>query len=84
MSYDKFLELVRDVESEDPIDVTGLPIPLDSYRSLICNNVWEMREKLWDPLSKEDRELAMMAAMAKLILDNFILHTRIKIAFQEE
>lgn len=83
-SYREFSELVEEIEALDPIDMTGLAVPLDGYKDLVCNNVWEMHQTIWKALPTDERETAMMAALAKLILDNFIMHVRIKLAFSED
>lgn len=82
MKFEDFKEIALEVEKEDPVDVTGLPIPLEAYRDLILNNCWEMYQTLWKSLPAEERESAMLATIAKLVLDNFVMHTRIKIAFR--
>ena len=81
MKFEDFKELALEVEKEDPVDVTGLPIPLEAYRDLILNNCWEMYQTLWKRLPADEREPAMLAVIAKLVLENFVMHTRIKIAF---
>ena len=82
MKFEDFKEIALEVEKEDPVDVTGLPIPLEEYRDLILSNCWEMYLTLWKSLPAEEREPAMLATIAKLSMDNFVMHTRIKIAFR--
>ncbi|MFZ6751864.1 hypothetical protein ACO0KY_00690 [Undibacterium sp. Dicai25W] len=68
--------LMKEVETEDPIDFADLPFEDDQLRTLIADHLCEMAEKL-DSFSVEDRQLTLLAVAAKLVLENMVLHIRL-------
>ncbi len=77
------LELLVEVEKEDPIDFSGLPFDADDLRKLACLNVAEIMDH-WTDQPSEDRELIMAATVARLVLENLVLNARIALLNQEE
>lgn len=69
------LALLHEVEREDPIDFAGLPFDADDLRRLACLNVCEMLEAL--DASPEQRDAVTAATIARLVLENMVLHARI-------
>lgn len=72
----QLMELMAEVERDDPIDFADLPFNDTELRSLIANQVCEMAAKL-DSFSEEDKHLTLLAVAAKLVLENFVLHLRL-------
>jgi hypothetical protein len=68
--------LVREVEREDPIDFADLPFEEDELRALAANNLCEMMAAM-DGFADEDRQLALLAVAAKLVLENLVLNLRL-------
>ncbi len=77
------LELLVEVEKEDPIDFSGLPFDADDLRKLACLNVAEIMDH-WTDQPSEDRELIMAATVVRLVLENLVLNARIALLNQEE
>lgn len=84
MKPETLLELLKEVEKEDPIDFSGLPFDENDLRQLACLNVAELMTS-WPPeWSAEARDMVMAATIARLVLENMVLQARISILFQEQ
>ena len=81
MKAEALLELLVEVEKEDPIDFSGLPFDANDLRQLACLNVAEMMNS-WAHETADERELIMAATMVRLILENMVLNARIAILNQ--
>ena len=81
MKAEALLELLVEVEKEDPIDFSGLPFDANDLRQLACLNVAEMMNS-WAHETADARELIMAATMVRLILENMVLNARIAILNQ--
>ena len=68
--------LMQEVELEDPIDFADLPFDEPELRALIANHLCEMAGAM-DNFSAEDRNLALLAVAAKLVLENLVLHVQL-------
>ena len=68
--------LMQEVEVADPIDFADLPFDEPALRALIANHLCEM-EAAMESFSEEDRNLALLAVAAKLVLENLVLHVRL-------
>ncbi|BCM25961.1 hypothetical protein [Methyloradius palustris] len=83
MKPELLLELLKELEKEDPIDFSGLPFDENDLRQLACLNVVEIINQLDDDATEEDKELLMAVTVAKLVLENMVLHARLSILMQE-
>ncbi len=68
--------LMQEVELADPIDFADLPFDEPALRALIANHLCEMAGAM-DNFSDEDRNLALLAVAAKLVLENLVLHVQL-------
>ncbi|WP_395007869.1 hypothetical protein [Undibacterium sp.] len=68
--------LMKEVESEDPIDFADLPFEEDALREIVANHLCEIAERL-ENFSVEDRQITLMAVAAKLVLENLVLHVQL-------
>jgi predicted Mrr-cat superfamily restriction endonuclease len=68
--------LMQEVELADPIDFADLPFDEPELRGLIANHLCEMAQAM-DNFSAEDRNLALLAVAAKLVLENLVLHVQL-------
>jgi len=75
MTPEALLELLREVEMEDPIDFSGLPFDENDLRQLACLNVAEMLNAL--PQDGEERDMVLAATVVRLVLENMVLQARI-------
>jgi hypothetical protein len=83
MKPEVLLELLVEVEKEDPIDFSGLPFDENDLRQLACLNVSELMNS-WPQDQSDGREMIMAATIARLVLENLVLNARIAILNQDE
>jgi len=84
MTPEELLELLREVETEDPIVFSGLPFEEADLRQLACLNVTELMNN-WLPITDlKDRDLIMAATVARLVLENMVLQIRLSILTQDD
>ncbi|HEY3431377.1 MAG TPA: hypothetical protein VGK09_02400 [Rhodocyclaceae bacterium] len=78
MGTKELLDLLLEIESEDPIDYADLPFDEDDLRQLACVNVAELLESsAYQHMVTADRELMAAATIAKLVLENMVLNARL-------
>ena len=68
--------LMKEVESEDPVDFADLPFEEDALRAIVADHLCEIAERL-ENFSVEDRQVTLMAVAAKLVLENLVLHVQL-------
>jgi hypothetical protein len=74
IKLEHLIELVKDVESQDPIDWGMLNIDEKSALKLVALDVMEM----FPPREEDDeRHLILMVTVTKLILENFCLNLKL-------
>lgn len=83
MKPEILLELLAEVEKEDPIDFSGLPFAADDLRQLACLDVAELIDNLTDETLAQ-REIVLATAMVRLVLENLVLNARISLLNQQE
>lgn len=77
-TQEELLDLLLEIETEDPIDYADLPFDEDVLRQLACVNVAELLESsAYRHLETADRELMAAATIAKLVLENLVLNARL-------
>lgn len=74
MKVEDLIELVKEIESEDPIDFGMLNISEDDALRLIALDVLGM---FGNPQTSTDKEMIMLATVTKLVLENFVLNLRL-------
>lgn len=82
MNPEALFELLSELEKEDPIDFSGLPFDENDLRKLACLNVAELMSS-WPHDHGNEREMIMAATIARLVLENMVLNTRIAILNQD-
>ncbi len=70
MTVDELVELAREIENADPIDWGMVPIQEDVAYRQMAQQVLEMM-KSYSPV---DRQAVALAAITKLLVDNFVLN----------
>ena len=83
MKPEMLLELLKEVEKEDPIDFSGLPFDENDLRQLACLNVAEIINNWPQDSSGPDKDMLMAATVARLVLENMVLQARLAILMQE-
>jgi len=83
MKPELLLELLKEVEQEDPIDFSGLPFDAQDLRQLACLNVADIVNH-WPPDTEQnDKDMLMAATVVRLVLENMVLHARLAILTQD-
>ena len=83
MKPEILLELLKEVEKEDPIDFSGLPFDENDLRQLACLNVAEIINNWPQESFGPDKDMLMAATVARLVLENMVLQARLAILMQE-
>lgn len=78
VSVDDIVELVGEVLKEDPIDWGMLPLDEDIATELIVNQLVDRYNTEWITFGEEDKNKILLASMAKLILENFVLNLKLR------
>ena len=72
------LDLLLEIEAEDPIDYADLPFDEADLRRLACYNVTELlASAAFRNLETADRELMAAATITRLVLENMVLNARL-------
>ncbi|SPA46890.1 hypothetical protein [Cupriavidus taiwanensis] len=78
MTEDTLLQLMTEVEKEDPIDYADLPFDDAALRRLACRLIAERSSELEaSGLPVEALLATMWASTAKLVLENLVLNARL-------
>ncbi|MCY1213306.1 hypothetical protein D3C81_1486900 [compost metagenome] len=78
MTEDTLLQLMAEVEKEDPIDYADLPFDDRALRQLACRLIAERSEQMEASGMPTEALLATMwASTAKLVLENLVLNARL-------
>ena len=83
MNPETLLELLKEVEKEDPIDFSGLPFQETDLRQLACLNVADLMNNWPHDTEAHDRDMIMAATIARLVLENMVLQIRVSILTQD-
>lgn len=78
INLEEILELVREIDSEDPIDWGMLRIDEQSATRVIVSSLVDQYNRNWVKLSEQDRDRAMLATIAKLVVENFVLSVKLR------
>jgi hypothetical protein len=70
--------IVKEIESEDPIDWGMLAIDEYNAMSMIINQMVEQYNTRWTLLSHEDQVKILLASLSKLIIENFVLNVKLR------
>lgn len=76
MNYtvEQIIELAKEVEIADGIDWSDLPVDKDRIYQMVGSQVCEMFEEF---STHEDGEAVLLAAVTKLVVENFILNLQV-------
>lgn len=78
IDVEKLLEIVAEVEKENPIDWGMLPIDENAATRLIALSIVEQFQTEWtEKYSLEELHYIMLATIVKLITENFVLMSQL-------
>ena len=77
LNLDAVVALIREVDQADAIDWGMLNIGEDEATRLLATSVIEHYEQHMLPMAPSDRDYVIVAAIAKLTIENFVLNLRL-------
>ena len=72
------LDLVKEIDSEDPIDWGMLSVNEDIATDMIANELLEQYNTTWADMDSDERTVIMLAMITKLVVENFTLNLKIR------
>lgn len=72
------VDLVNEIDSEDPIDWGMLNIDETQATELIANGLLDQYNTTWAQMSDHDRSIIMLATITKLVVENFTLNLKLR------
>lgn len=78
VSVEEILDLLEEVEAEDPIDWAMLNIDERQAAELIANSLVDQYNREWSQLETDVQIRAMLATIAKLVVENFSLNVKLR------
>ena len=78
VSTETLMELLREVEADDPIDYADLPFGEQELRRLVMSSLVERHHQVEaGNMSISDIHALYLLSTAKLVLENMVLHARL-------
>jgi hypothetical protein len=78
ITVEEILDLLWEVEAEDPIDWAMLNIDENQAAELIANSLVDQYNREWSQLETDVQIRAMLATIAKLVVENFSLNVKLR------
>jgi hypothetical protein len=72
------LDLVKEIDSEDPIDWGMLNVDENMATEIIATGLLEQYNTTWADMDPNDRTIIMLATITKLIVENFTLNLKLR------
>lgn len=77
VSTEALVEMLREVEADDPIDYADLPFGEQELRRLVMTSLVERHHSVEADMSMSDVHALYLLSTAKLVLENTVLHARL-------
>jgi hypothetical protein len=77
VSTEALVEMLREVEADDPIDYADLPFGEEDLRRLVLGSLVERHHVVEGDMSVCDVHAMYLLSTAKLVLENTVLHARL-------
>jgi hypothetical protein len=72
------IDLVDQIESEDPIDWGMLSVDENTATEMIANGLLEQYNTTWADMDPDERTVIMLATITKLVVENFTLNLKLR------
>jgi len=72
------IELIEEIDSEDPIDWGMLNIDEKMATELLANALLDQYNSTWASMNEAERTTIMLATMTKLVVENFTLNLKLR------
>jgi hypothetical protein len=77
VSTEALVDMLQEVEAEDPIDYADLPFGEQELRRLVMSSLVERHHLVEAGMSITDIHAMYLLSTAKLVLENTVLHARL-------
>lgn len=77
VTVEEIRELVDEIDGQDPVDWAMLAIDESAATELIVNQLVDSYNMTWSKFDQDTRDRIMLASMAKLVIENFVLNVRL-------
>ncbi|SIN99264.1 hypothetical protein [Paraburkholderia phenazinium] len=77
VSTEALVDMLREVEADDPIDFADLPFGEQELRRLVMSSLVERHQLVEKDMSVSDIHALYLLSTAKLVLENTVLHARL-------
>jgi|ERR1700754_4274738 len=77
VSTETLVNMLCEIEAEDPIDYADLPFGEHELRHLVMNSLVELYRAVETDMSVSDLHAMYLLSTAKLVLENTVLHVRL-------
>jgi hypothetical protein len=77
VSTETLVNMLCEIEAEDPIDYADLPFSEHELRYLVMNSLVELYRAVETDMSVSDLYAMYLLSTAKLVLENTVLHVRL-------
>ncbi|RAR59279.1 hypothetical protein C7401_111129 [Paraburkholderia unamae] len=77
VNTEALVDMLREVEAEDPIDYADLPFGEQELRRLVMQSLVERHHAVEAAMSGSDLQAMYLLSTAKLVLENTVLHARL-------
>lgn len=71
------VDLIKEMDSEDGIDWGMLNIDEDNAAEMLASSVIEHYENAIQPMTDAEKDYVIVAAIAKLTIENFVLNVKL-------
>jgi hypothetical protein len=72
------LDLVKEIDSEDPIDWAMLAVDENMATEMIATGLLEQYNTTWADMDPDERTVIMLATITKLVVENFTLNLKLR------
>jgi hypothetical protein len=72
------LDLVKEIDSEDPIDWGMLAVDENMATEMIATGLLEQYNTTWADMDPDERTTIMLATITKLVVENFTLNLKLR------
>jgi hypothetical protein len=77
VSTETLVDMLLEVEAEDPIDYADLPFGEQDLRRLVMHSLVERHHAVEGSMAVSDLHAMYLLSTAKLVLENTVLHARL-------
>jgi len=78
VTVNDILDLVKEIDSEDPIDWGMLSVDEHMATEIIAMGLLEQYNTTWADMDPDERTVMMLATITKLVVENFTLNLKLR------